>query len=64
MYTLAQLPAGTTITTRAWDGTEGYGVVTGQEPQGKNGRDVIDFQDSDGGNRWCYLEQVTGIFSH
>lgn len=63
MYTLGQLVTGTTITVRAWDGSEGQGVVTGTDPFGKNGRAVVDFRDADGGSRWAYLTQVTGIFS-
>lgn len=60
-YSATQIPVGTTITVRAWDGTEGYGRVTGH---GENkGRACVEFIDSDGGNRWAYLTQVTGIFS-
>jgi hypothetical protein len=62
MYTLEQV-ANRTITVRAWDGTEGYGKVYAVHADIKNGRPGVDFRDSDGGNRWAYLSQVTGIFN-
>jgi hypothetical protein len=62
MYELTQISIGDTVTIRAWDGSEAAGVVTGTYPDVKRGRPGVDFTDTDGGSRWAYLSQVSGLF--
>jgi hypothetical protein len=63
MITLDKINIGDKITVASWLGGHIVGIVTGTDPDIKNGRPGADYlvSDPDHPSRWCYLDQIVCV---
>lgn len=61
MLQLKDIKPGNTIVVREWSGDTVTGVVDSTDSDIKGGRPGVDYVQSNGDGRWCYLDQIVRV---